>query len=44
MMNKRWSPTQYPTGITYAPTTVKSDVAHNQSIGVDPRKYVAPDF
>ena len=44
MINKGWSPTPYPTGITHAPTTVTSDVAHTPSIGVDPQKYVAPTF
>ena len=44
MMNNRWSPTPYPTGILHAPTTVTSDVIHTPSIGFDPRKYVAPNF
>ena len=42
--NSRWSPTPQPTGIMHAFVTTKSEVAHIPSIGVEPRKKVAPTF
>ncbi len=41
-MKAHWSPTPYPNGITHALLILMSLDTHNQSIGFDPLKNVAP--